>query len=179
MKRHKGEFDDSTVSYIQNSIRYYNEISTEESGVREEINSSIERLENIENKERIYVYSFPHYVKHPSIESEDGLTDERYMLKIGMTSVEVVKRIKQQKTAMPEDPVLYYVFSLGKSNLSLAEAEKKLHDHLRSIGHRRPTDAGGGTEWFVTNFETIMSCSGLMGLNVEYALLEHDQADHN
>ena len=175
LKRHIDEFDESTITYIQKSIAYYDQISLQERKVIDEGEKSIRVLQDIEDKDRIYVYSFPHYVRYPHIESEDGYSDERYMLKIGRTTSSAFRRIRQQSTSMPEDPILYYVFTLGDSDLSLEDAETMIHDHLKTIGHRRSANAGGGREWFLTNFDSIVAIAELIGLELEYALLDHDR----
>lgn len=139
------------------------------------MNSNTKFME-ISNKEKIYAYSFPHYVTHPHIENQDGFSDKRYMLNIGRTTNEASKRVFQQRTAMPEDPVLYYVFNLGESGHTLEETERKIHDHLKTIGHRRATDSGGGKEWFLTNFESVVSTADLLRLELE---LEFDVSAEN
>ncbi len=151
---------------------------------RQAQNEALADEEEIENKKRseellkrpgIYVYSFPHYLKHPHIPREDGVTDERKMMKVGMSGVDAKKRIFDQVTAMPEAPVILYLFTgvekvefADKEDVRLREVEKQIHDHLEAIGHRRRRDAGGGNEWFLTNMETIASTARLLGLDITY-----------
>ena len=140
--------------------------------------------EEDENKERgeelikqpgIYVYSFPHYLKHPHIPSEDGVTDARMMMKVGKSGVDARTRIFGQTAAMPEAPVILYLFtgverieSTDSDADRLGGVEKQIHDHLKAIGHRRRRDAGGGNEWFLTNMETLASTAKLLGLDITY-----------
>ena len=131
--RHEKRFEEKTKEYMRDAIKFYEEISREENLLTKEAESSNSKFAEIAELEKIYVYSFPHYVDRPHIEAQDGLSGERYMLKIGRTKNDAEKRIFQQTTGMPESPVLYYVFSLGVSGYSLVEAEKKIHEHLTAI----------------------------------------------
>ena len=151
---------------------------------RQAQNEALADKEEIENKKRseellkrpgIYVYSYPHYLKHPHIPDEDGVTDERMMMKVGMSGVDAKERIFGQTAAMPEEPVILYLFTgvekvefADKEDVRLGEVEKQIHDHLEAIGHRRRRDAGGGNEWFLTNMETIASTANLLGLDITY-----------
>lgn len=168
LKRNKDSFSLDTQSYIQDSIDYYLKISGNKQAILREGASSLTRIKELKGQNVIYAYSFPHYVQHPHIPNTDGFSDERYMLKIGKTTNDIDKRMSQQTTAMPEDPVLYYVFSTDTSNYNLDDVEKSFHSHLNDIGHRRAESSGGGKEWFLTNFRTIISIAGLLGLKTEY-----------
>ena len=101
------------------------------------------------------------------------------MLKIGRTTNSVLQRVYQQRTAMPEDPVLYFVFGLGESDFSLDEAEKKVHDHLNVIGHRRASNSGGGREWFLTNFDSVLSVAEILKLELEFDLFLEEDAEES
>ena len=176
LKRHQSNFSGDTIAHIKKAISYYDEISELDKNVQKEEETSIRKLKEFENTDSIYVYSFSHYIKHPHIEYDDGFNDDRYMLKVGRTSSSVISRIKNQTAAMPEEPTIYFVFGLGSSNLTLEQAEKKFHDHLNVIGHRRAKDTGGGKEWFLTNFDTIESIANLMLLEVSYDLSKDDSS---
>ena len=97
------------------------------------------------------------------------------MLKVGRTKSSAHARVMKQKTSMPEDPVLYYVFTAESTDRSLEVIERKFHDHLNAIGHRRSSDSGGGTEWFLTNFGTIVSTAELLSLSLEFELFGVEQ----
>lgn len=115
----------------------------------------------------IYVYTYPHYRMHPAVESTDD-TAERYHLKVGKTGVNANQRIKEQTTGMPEDPVpLLLIIVSGGSNVSIDDVEKKVHEHLEIIGHSKISRKGGGTEWFLSNKESIISIANLMGLDIQ------------
>ena len=151
---------------------------------RQAQNKALADKEEIENKKRseellkrpgIYVYSYPHYLYHPHIPDEDGVTDERMMMKVGMSGVGAKERIFGQTAAMPEEPVTLYLFTgVGEVRFSecsdnelLKKVEKQIHTHLEAIGHRRRRDAGGGNEWFLTNEKTIKSIANLLGLRTD------------
>lgn len=93
----------------------------------------------------IYVYTYPHYYRHPVVQETDD-TDARTYLKIGMSEKDAFKRVMQQKTGMPEDPRLLQIWVVENDG-DLRKIEKRIHDHLRTIGH------GGRQrkEWFLTN----------------------------
>ena len=150
---------------------------------RQAQNKVLADKEEIENKKQseellkrpgIYVYSYPHYLKHPHILSQDGVTDERKMMKIGMSGVDARTRVFGQTAAMPEEPVTLYLFTgVGEVRFStcsddeLLGVEKKIHKHLENIGHRRSSDTGGGKEWFITNEKTIESIANLLDLRTD------------
>ena len=152
---------------------------------RQAQNKALADKEEIENKKQseellkrpgIYVYSYPHYLNYPHIPIKDGVTDERMMMKVGMSGVGAKERIFGQTAAMPEEPVTLYLFTrVGEVRFSecsnnelLRKVEKQIHNHLRAIGHKRRHDAGGGNEWFLTNMETIASTAGLLHLDITY-----------
>ena len=151
---------------------------------RQAQNKALAYKEEIENKKQseellkqpgIYVYSYPHYLNYPHIPIKDGVTDERMMMKVGMSGVGAKERIFGQTAAMPEEPVILYLFTgvekvefADKDDVRLGEVETQIHNHLRAIGHKRRDDAGGGNEWFLTNMETIASTARLLHLDITY-----------
>ena len=60
------------------------------------------------------------------------------------------------------------------SGYSLVEAEKKIHEHLTAIGHTRAKNTGGGKEWFLTNFESVVSTASLLRLELEFDVSVED-----
>ena len=136
-----------------------------------------ENRENIQKdnifgrKSGIYVYTYPHYRKHPEIESTND-TEERYHLKVGKTTRPAKRRVSEQTAGMPEDPVPILLIVgkdeiefMGHSDL-LNKVEKTIHEHLAIIGHAKLGNKGGGKEWFLSNKETIESIANLMGLKI-------------
>ncbi len=105
----------------------------------------------------IYVYTYPHYYRHPVVKK--GETERTY-LKIGMSEKDAFKRVMQQKTGMPERPMFLQIWKVENDG-DLREIEKKIHDHLRTIGHGRPTRK----EWFLTNEQSVESTANLLVSN--------------
>ena len=148
--------------------------------IEQEDEENKERNRKLAEKVGIYAYSYPHYLKYPYVKSEDGMTDDRTMIKVGMSAVGAKDRVFGQAAAMPEAPEILYIFTRvgaveflthNDNNELLRKLEKQIHDHLRAIGHTRRSDTGGGKEWFLTNEATIESVANLLGLR------EDDQGD--
>lgn len=110
----------------------------------------------------IYVYTYPKYYYHPDV-PETNDTDARIYLKIGMSEKGAFKRVMQQKTGMPEEPKTLQIWKVENDG-DLREMERKIHDHLRIIGH------GGHQrkEWFLTNEDSVESIANLLGLRLHY-----------
>ena len=139
--------------------------------IAKENRENLQKNNNFSRKSGIYVYTYPHYHKHPEIESTDD-TAERYHLKVGKTTRPAKRRVSEQTTGMPEDPVPILLIE-GKDEKEfenhtdlLDKVEKTIHEHLTIIGHAKLSNKGGGKEWFLTNKETIESMAKLMGLKI-------------
>ena len=117
----------------------------------------------------IYVYTYPHYYRYPVVPETDD-NDARTYLKVGMSEKDAFKRVIQQQTGMPESPMILQIWKV-ENGCDLREIERKIHDHLRTIGH-------GGLlrkEWFLTNEQSIVSTAKLLGLKLHFELnLEMD-----
>ena len=103
----------------------------------------------------IYVYTYPHYYRHPVVKKGN-----RTYLKIGMSETDTVKRVKQQKTGMPERPKFLQIWVVGNDG-DLREIEQKIHDALRAIGHGGPKRK----EWFLTNEKVVSVLAKYRGLS--------------
>ena len=115
----------------------------------------------------IYVYTYPHYYRYPVIKGDDE-TDDRTYLKIGMSARDASERVRQQTTPMPEPPMLLQIWIVENDN-DLKEIEKKIHDHLRTIGHGNfQNRRQGNREWFLTNEQSVASTANLLGLKLHY-----------
>lgn len=112
----------------------------------------------------IYVYTYPHYYRHPVVQETDD-TDARTYLKVGMSEKDAFKRVMQQKTGMPEPPMVLQIW-VTENDDDLKEIEKEIHNHLRTVGH------GGNhskrREWFLTNEQSVASTANLLGLKLHY-----------
>lgn len=119
----------------------------------------------------IYVYTLPHYLKHPVEPSEDDDIDDRTCLKVGMSDTDVHDRVAAQAraTAVPEDPILLRIYGPRDSvEVELRPVEDKIHDHLIAAGHKRSRQAGGRREWFVTSLRFLDSTADLIDLDIAY-----------
>lgn len=174
LKRNE-ELSDGSQNALREIAVKCEEVARDDSLVEKEEAANKERNRKLESTSSIgiYVYSYPHYLNYPYISSEDGVTDERTMMKVGMSGVGTKERIFGQTAAMPEEPEILYLFTrAGEVRFSsddklLRKVEKQIHNHLRTIGHRRSSDAGGGTEWFLTNKATIESTANLLDLRTD------------
>ena len=110
----------------------------------------------------IYVYTYPHYYRHPVVQETDD-TYARTYLKIGISKRDASERVMQQTTGMPEPPMLLQIWVIENDD-DLRKIEKRIHDHLRTIGH------GGRQrkEWFLTNEQSVESTAKFLGLKLHY-----------
>lgn len=108
----------------------------------------------------IYVYSLPHYLRHPYDVSG------RTLMKVGRADRSVIKRFREQTrtTALPEDPVLLRVYETSEADA--ANAERSFHRLLEAADHDRSAARTGGTEWFLTSVRFLDEIATLMGLRV-------------
>ena len=149
--------------------------------VAKEKQENIQKAEAFNQKAGIYVYTYPHYRMHPTIESTDD-TPERYHLKVGRTIRDPNRRVKEQTAGMPENPIPILLIvgkdgkNFSKQTKLIGKLERQIHEHLEIIGHVRNRKKGGGKEWFLSNKETIISIADLMGLEFEDS---DDQAQTN
>ncbi|MER6936518.1 GIY-YIG nuclease family protein [Nocardioides sp. NPDC127514] len=112
------------------------------------------------NTPGIYVYTLPHYLRHPY----DPATG-RTLLKVGHSSVDAYFRAGSQGrlTALPEDPILLRIYPVENSAL----AERAFHAWLRDADHPGSRARRGGSEWFVTSTKFLDRVARSMGLSVE------------
>jgi hypothetical protein len=109
----------------------------------------------------IYVYTLPHYIRHP-YDEESGRT----LLKVGRTDRDMIRRFREQirTTALPEDPVLLRVYPCQQGESVVLEA--KFHGLLEAASHDRSTARTGGTEWFLTSTRFLDKVAETLGLKV-------------
>lgn len=110
----------------------------------------------------VYVYSLPHYVRHP-YDEESGRT----LLKVGHADRSVIKRFREQTrtTALPEDPVLLRIYPSSDDNSK--ELERTFHRLLEAADHDRSKARTGGTEWFLTSVRFLDEVAAVLGLDVQ------------
>ena len=117
----------------------------------------------------IYVYSLPHYLRHPVEVSENDMTSDRTYLKVGMSESDVIRRFRQQRgsTELPEPPILLRIY-VGRCDMDMREVEKTIHGHLNAADHLRNSERGAGREWFLTHLKFLDSAAGILGLNIHF-----------
>ena len=164
--RHKDafSFSEETIQTLEERAKECDRRATDPQALEEE-NDEIEK-ETVQTLESgivgIYVYSYPHYLRHPVKPDKDDRTNDRTYLKIGMTEDDILKRVGQQKTGMPEPPDILQIW-LVENESEIKEVEEKIHKHLRTIGH------GGQNkrrEWFLTNEQSVEATANLLGLTL-------------
>ncbi|MCY3839244.1 MAG: GIY-YIG nuclease family protein, partial [Gammaproteobacteria bacterium] len=97
----------------------------------------------------IYVYTLPHYLRHPKQPADDpGYSSNKTLLKVGMSDRDVLERVRQQGTGLPEPPVLLRVFT--SKDRPLTEVEATMHKLLGAFDHNPNRERGAGKEWFLT-----------------------------
>ncbi len=113
-------------------------------------------------KPGIYVYSLPHYLRHP-YDPERGHT----LLKVGRSRVDVFQRTAQQSrtTALPEDPLLLRVYQTSPEDAS--GIERYFHTFLEDADHLRNRSSRAGREWFLTTTKFLDRLATERGLPIE------------
>ena len=109
----------------------------------------------------IYVYTLPHYLRHP-FEAES----DRTLFKVGHSNRSVIQRFRQQTrtTALPEEPILVRIYPTDADD-SLAK-EQRFHRLLAAADHERSAARTGGTEWFLTSVRFLDEVADVLGLEV-------------
>lgn len=188
-KRHSEDFPRELEEKLEDNARECDKISDDEGRQQKELTEAAKVIGKAEHRDGIYAYTYPHYLKHAVIPLEDGITDARTFIKIGLTSETLKKRLQGEKTQMPQDPILLFFFKAAMheraeepelknpQNNILKETETTIHEHLKAIGHTKSSSGGGGKEWFLTNSDTIESTAKLMKLKVVYNKAESDNED--
>lgn len=138
----------------------------------QEVTKAVAKTEEAEKSgvPGIYVYTLPHYLKHP-VDEETGKT----LLKVGHSAKDAHYRAESAKrlTALPEDPILLRIYPAEES----AAREKEFHAWLRDADHTAGRTRRGGSEWFVTSTKFLDRVAKALGLQVEVVNeVEGDQA---
>lgn len=121
--------------------------------------TDVTRKAEAEGRAGIYVYTLPHYLRHP-FDPKTGRT----LLKVGHSSVDALYRADSQTrvTALPEDPWLLRVYPAEAS----AEVEQKFHSALSAADHSGVRTQRGGREWFLTSTKFLDHLASLFDLPI-------------
>lgn len=108
----------------------------------------------------VYVYTFPHYWRHP-VDVKQGL----HLLRVGAVSGSPGGRITDKARAadMPEDPIIlrFYPVTRGQDPFDLA---KSFHELLDASGHERPQTGDAEAAWFRAGLDTLDLSAYVLGL---------------
>lgn len=138
----------------------------------QEVTKAVAKTEQAEKagKAGIYVYTLPHYLKHP-VDEETGKT----LLKVGHSAKDAHYRAESagRLTALPEDPILLRIYPAEAS----AAVEKEFHAWLRDADHAAGRTRRAGSEWFVTSTKFLDRIATSLGLEIQVVnAIEGDQA---
>lgn len=120
-------------------------------------------LEEILLKEGgVYVYTYPHYWRHPTVEGT-----RRTLLKVGMTTKEMKERVRKQAhaTNVPEEPLL--LRSYRHAARDPRDAERLFHRLLLAADHNSPHKKAGSKEWFQTSVEFLDTIAQTLGMSID------------
>jgi len=117
----------------------------------------------------IYVYTLPHYYRHPVAPSAEDTLADRTLMKIGKSDSDVIKRFNEQRrtTALPEDPWLLRVYC---GDGDMYAIEQSIHGLLRAADHRQSIGRSSGTEWFLTSLRLLDALAADKGLSIRFAI---------
>ena len=170
-KRHRDLLSEKTQDRLAGMADELDKLARDEEAITQE-NDEIERDSKAEreNVPGVYVYTYPHYMRHPIREADEVELNPRTYLKVGVSKTGMDDRVKNQaKTYMPEPPLILRRYRVPDGDLNAAE--KRLHNHLQTAGHGRLWTRGAnmGKEWFLTQLDFLDSTSDLMGLELYQA----------
>ena len=148
---------DERVAALEKTASAQEAIEIEDRQAREETARAEER-----GVPGIYVYSLPHYIRHP-YEEDSGRT----LLKVGRADRDVIRRFREQTrtTALPEDPVLLRVYACETAEANAKE--RTFHRLLEAADHERSKARTGGTEWFLTSLRFLDEVAAVLGLSIQ------------
>ena len=172
MGRHSELLTDESRSRLSQLEKEHDRVARDEEAIARE-NQEIER--NAESELEvgvpgIYVYTFPHYIKYPVVPTDEDDTNPRTYLKIGQSTKDMVKRVRDQiaqnKTVLPEPPVILRMYKCPEEKTQ--EIERKIHRHLSAADHSQNRNNDSGREWFLTHLQFVDSTADLLGLELVY-----------
>jgi hypothetical protein len=171
LRRNRSMFSDRTIGVLQERIAMLESLMHNPAAEEAEDQKIRKKTESIESEgiSGIYVYTLPHYRKHPVEPSTEVLTDDRTLMKVGMSDSDVIRRFlsQQRTTSLPEDPELLRVYTGAGEMLPF---EQRMHRLLRAADHRQNKGRASGTEWFLTSLKFLDALAFDMGLQTHMAV---------
>lgn len=159
----KSVLDDEMKTHLGKVLQVLEEKASSQDAVEEEGKQleadSSELAQSLKEASGVYVYTYPHYWRHPFIPGT-----ERRLLKIGRTANKAWARVLSQArlTGMPEDPLLLRVYCAADP----ADVERSFHMLLDAAEHERSVGTAVGSEWFSTTIEYCDTIATVLGLTV-------------
>jgi hypothetical protein len=179
LNRHRHRLSAETVAVLETRISQLREALERvvESGAEELEDAAVqERIHEIESARipGIYVYTLPHYLRHPVMPSSEDMLADRTLMKVGKSDSDVIQRFNQQRrtTALPEDPWLLRIYS---GDGDMGPVEQAFFKLLRAADHRQAVGRATGTEWFMTSLKFLDAIADSFGLTLRYSLEESIQ----
>ena len=156
LSRHGDILSDGAQKSLMNRIQRLEALSENEEAVQLEdklVRESAVATLNL-NIPGIYVYTLPHYYRHPVLPADGDLLTARTLMKVGMAENDVIKRFRKQErnTALPEDPWLLRIYTCISD---VYQTEQAIHRLLRAADHRQSAGRSAGTEWFITSLRFL------------------------
>ena len=177
MRRHS--FSDSTRAVLERNIAALEKIATDTDAFDAEQQKAEVAEQNVEESLKgragVYVFTYPHYLRHPTHQSaESEKMPDRTLLKVGFSDSGILERVNQETrgAGVPEHRrVLRAYLTAGAEISSNKEIEQQFHDLLDSAGHAGPKRGStehqrGGNEWFYTSVEFLDAVAGALALEI-------------
>ena len=177
MRRH--EFSDSTFALLQQNIAALEKIASD-INLFEDEQIKAEAAEKyaddkLKGRSGVYVFTYPHYMRHPTHESaESEKMPDRTLMKVGFSNSGILKRVNQETraTGVPEHRRILraYLTVIDKTSSS-KEIERQFHRLLDTAGHAGPKRGSterqmGGNEWFYTSVEFLDAIAETLKLEI-------------
>lgn len=109
----------------------------------------------------IYVYSLPHYLRHPFDPDSD-----RTLFKVGHSTIDVYSGAEgtARTMSLPEDPILLRVYVTGAKPSD--QEERHFREWMEAAGHGRSRSAKGNRDWFLTTTKFLDRVALQRGLEI-------------
>ena len=171
LNRHSARLSVSAIGILNERIATLESLMNNPAAEEAEDQKIRQGTESIESQgiAGIYVYTLPHYRKHPVEPSTDESISDRTLMKVGMSDSDVIRRFlhQQRNTSLPEDPQLLRVY-VGEGEM--LPIEQRMHRLLKAADHRQNAGRASGTEWFLTSLKFLDALALDMGLATHMAV---------
>ena len=150
--------------YLQANLDELERRASDPARLDEEAQRASEQTQQAEarNEIGVYVYSLPHYIRHPYDQASG-----RTLLEVGCSDRDVIMRFRSQTrtTALPEEPILLRIYRTSTD--SAAPAEATFHRLLDAADHSRTIGRSAGREWFLTHTKFLDEIARTLSLHID------------